>query len=253
MSAVIGIAAKEMLEASWTFRQALTEVELGHGQLVVVGVEHTLGQGSIHDNPHYADMVGSMNAFTTDTALIVVDCQNDFADPTGSLYVRGAAEVLAAANREIIRAVTAGALVVYTQDWHPGDTPHFEKDGGIWPVHCVGGTWGAELHPRLVVAGPRVRKGVDGSDGYSGFTTRDPETGETSPTELSPLVVERGARRVVVVGLALDYCVKETAMDAVNLGFETHVVADATAAVEVADGDGERARRDLADGGVRFV
>ena len=82
----------------------------------------------------------------------------------------------------------AGAGVFYTQDWHPESTPHFAKDGGIWPVHCVAGTWGAELHPDLIVDGPIVRKGANGEDGYSGFTMRDPTTGETKPTELEGLV-----------------------------------------------------------------
>ena len=89
----------------------------------------------------------------------------------------------------------AGSPVVYTQDWHPPSTPHFAKDGGIWPVHCVADTWGAQLHPDLVVRGPVVRKGTGGEDGYSGFSMRDPETGETSPTELDGLLREAGAER----------------------------------------------------------
>jgi nicotinamidase/pyrazinamidase len=72
------------------------------------------------------------------TALVVVDLQNDFADPDGSLYVRDAEVVIDVANAEIEAARAAGALIVYTQDWHPPDTPHFAKDGGTWPVHCVG-------------------------------------------------------------------------------------------------------------------
>ena len=76
------------------------------------------------------------------TALVVVDVQNDFAHPEGSLYVAGAPQAIAAANREIERARESGALVAYTQDWHPEQTPHFARDGGIWPVHCVGGSWG---------------------------------------------------------------------------------------------------------------
>jgi nicotinamidase/pyrazinamidase len=108
--------------------------------------------------------------FERNTALIVVDVQNDFADPSGALYVRGGEEVVQVANREIERALAAGSPVFYTQDWHPESTPHFQKDGGIWPVHCVGGTWGAELHPGLLVHGEVIRKGAGGEDGYSGFT-----------------------------------------------------------------------------------
>jgi nicotinamidase/pyrazinamidase len=175
------------------------------------------------------------------SALVVVDVQNDFADPNGSLYVRGGEEVVLAANREIERAREAGALVVYTQDWHPETTPHFEKDGGIWPTHCVQGTWGASFHADLVVVGPVVQKGADGSDGYSGFSVRDPESGEESPTELERVLRDRSVERVVVVGLAQDVCVKETVLDARRLGFDTVVVRDATAAVNLEVGDDARA------------
>ena len=120
-----------------------------------------------------------MTAYDPTTALLVVDVQNDFADPSGSLYVKGGEEVVPLINREIERARAAGASVIYTQDWHPESTPHFQKDGGVWPVHCVMSTWGAELHRDLVTVGPVVRKGSNGEDGYSGFTQRDPESGET--------------------------------------------------------------------------
>lgn len=183
-------------------------------------------------------------------ALVVVDCQNDFADPRGSLYVAGADAVIAATNREVIRATAAGAFVAYTQDWHPESTPHFEKDGGIWPVHCVGGTWGAEFHPGLVVAGPSVRKGVHGEDGYSGFSMRDPLTEATIPTALAGMITDAGATRVVVVGLALDYCVKATALDGRSLDHEVSVVSDATAAVNLNEGDDERSWHELSDAGV---
>ena len=111
---------------------------------------------------------------------------------------------------------------VYTQDWHPESTPHFEKDGGIWPVHCVADTWGAELHPDLDVRGPVVRKGTSGEDGYSGFTERDPVSGEPHPTQLGSLL-SPDVRRIVVVGLAGDYCVKETALDGKLLGYDVVV------------------------------
>jgi len=113
-------------------------------------------------------------AYDVRTALIVVDVQNDFADPAGSLYVRGGEEIVPPVNAQIDEALAAGALVAYTQDWHPPTTPHFQKDGGIWPVHCVAGTWGAELHADLHVEGPIVKKGSGGEDGYSGFSVRDP-------------------------------------------------------------------------------
>jgi nicotinamidase/pyrazinamidase len=184
------------------------------------------------------------------TALVVVDVQNDFADPDGSLYVRDADSVIDVANTEIEAARAAGALITYTQDWHPQDTPHFAKDGGTWPVHCVAGTWGAELHPRLVVAGQSVRKGTGGEDGYSGFTMADPVTRATSSTGLEELLRAHEIERVVVVGLATDYCVKETALDAVRLGFSTTVVVDGVRPVEVEPGDGQRAVDAMAEAGV---
>jgi nicotinamidase/pyrazinamidase len=185
------------------------------------------------------------------TALIVVDVQNDFADPAGGLSVAGGDEIVPTVNAEIASASDGGAFVVYTQDWHPASTPHFAKDGGIWPVHCVAGTWGAELHPDLVeVAGGRVRKGVNGEDGYSGFTMRDAETGETIPTELEELLRARDVERVVVCGLATDYCVKATAIDAAGLGFETSLLPDAVRAVDLNPGDGDRAIVAMRDAGV---
>ena len=137
------------------------------------------------------------------TALVVVDVQNDFADPAGSLSVTGGEQVVAAANRHVAEAVAAGAHVFFTQDWHPADTPHFEKDGGVWPVHCVQGTWGAQLHPDLDVRGELVRKGEHGEDGYSGFTMRDPVSGATVPTPLADRLRERRVERLVVLGLEI--------------------------------------------------
>lgn len=186
-------------------------------------------------------------------ALVVVDCQNDFADPDGSLYVQGAADVIAEVNRQVISAVASGRPVIYTQDWHPESTPHFEKDGGIWPVHCVADSWGADFHPRLIVAGPSVRKGANGEDGYSGFTMRDPVSGDDIPTELDARLKADGARAVTVVGLALDYCVKATALDARSLGYETFLPVAATAAVNLEPGDGNAALEELRRAEVRTV
>ena len=175
------------------------------------------------------------------TALVVVDVQNDFTDPAGGLSVADAESILPEVNARVAACRAAGGLVVYTQDWHPPRTPHFDTDGGPWPVHCVQDTWGAELHPGLVVEGPIVRKGVDGGDGYSGFSVRDPVSGDVSRTELGSLLEEHGIQHVVVVGLAGDVCVAATAEDAAALGFRTTVPLAATRMVELAAGDGERA------------
>jgi nicotinamidase/pyrazinamidase len=186
-------------------------------------------------------------AYDARTALLVVDVQNDFADPDGSLSVAGGIEIIPRLNGEIERATASGAPVLYTQDWHPISTPHFAKDGGIWPVHCVAETWGAAFHPDLVVQGPSIRKGVAGEDGYSGFSVRHPESGERSDTELEALLRERGVSRVVIGGIATDYCVLATTLDARRLGFEVTVLTDAIAAVDLQPGDGARALEAMAD------
>jgi nicotinamidase/pyrazinamidase len=193
-----------------------------------------------------------MRRFDSRTALVVVDLQNDFADPVGSLSVAGGDEIVARVNDAVGEAVEAGAVVVATQDWHPESTPHFEKDGGIWPVHCVAGTWGAELHPafELPADAPRIRKGANGEDGYSGFTMRDPVTGEEIPTELEALLRERDVERVIVCGLATDYCVNATALDAVRLGFAVELIPDACAAVNLRANDGRKALAEMAEAGV---
>jgi nicotinamidase/pyrazinamidase len=182
-----------------------------------------------------------MASYDRATALIVVDVQNDFADPKGSLSVRGGDAVVPFVNEQVRRALDAGSFVIYTQDWHPAHTPHFAADGGIWPVHCVHDSWGAALHPNLCVEGPVIRKGSHGEDGYSGFAMRDPVSGSTIPTELEGLLRAADVGSVVICGLATDYCVKATALDAVALGFATHVLADGVRAVDLAPGDGDRA------------
>jgi nicotinamidase/pyrazinamidase len=166
-------------------------------------------------------------AYDPSTALLLIDVQNDFADPGGSLAVAGGEAIIPFLNPRS-RCPGAGALVAYTQDWHPASTPHFARDGGIWPVHCVMDTWGAELHPGLVVDGPTIRKGSHGEDGYSGFTMRDG-------------------------GLATDYCVKATALDAIGLGYATTVLLDGIRAVDLAPGDGDRALAELAAAGVELA
>jgi nicotinamidase/pyrazinamidase len=191
-----------------------------------------------------------MTAYSPHSCLIVVDFQNDFADPAGSLFVESAPRLIDFINDEAARAGASGASVIRSQDWHPESTPHFAKDGGVWPVHCVAGSWGAEFHPDLRVEGPVVRKGVGGEDGYSAFTVRDPETGEESHTDLEGILRERGVTDVVVCGLATDYCVKETARDAARLGFATTLLADGIGSVNIEPGDGARAIASMIASGV---
>lgn len=196
-----------------------------------------------------------MVPYDASTALVVVDVQNDFADPAGSLHVPGGETVPAAVNAEIARARAGGALVVFTQDWHPAQTPHFVTGGGVWPVHCVRDSWGAELHPDLDAAPGEavIRKGVGGEDGYSGFRVADPRTGQTGSTGLEELLQEAAIAKVVVVGLATDYCVRDTALDAAGLGFATTVLTGAIRSVDIEPGDGEAALQRMREAGVTLA
>jgi nicotinamidase/pyrazinamidase len=191
--------------------------------------------------------------YDRETALVVVDVQNDFADPEGSLYVREGEAVIPVANDEIAAADASRATVVYTQDWHPEATPHFEKDGGLWPVHCVHDTWGAMFHPDLRVIGEVVRKGTQGEDGYSAFSVRDPHSGDTAPTILHGLLAERGVRRIVICGLATDFCVVETVTDGRELGYPVAVVLDGIRAVDRKAGAGDRAIQRMRGAGAELI
>lgn len=187
------------------------------------------------------------------TALVVVDLQNDFADPAGGLHVAGGEDLAGLLGPQVEAARAGGALVVLTQDWHPARTPHFDTDGGPWPVHCVAGTWGAEFVPGLHARedDPVVRKGTDGEDGYSGFSVRDTVTGDVSGTALQGVLDDHGARRVVVVGLAGDVCVAATARDAVRLGYDTVLPVPLTRFVDPAAG--EATLRGLREAGVTVL
>jgi nicotinamidase/pyrazinamidase len=182
-----------------------------------------------------------MPRYDRSTALLVVDVQNDFTHPAGSLHVPDGEAVVPVINAEVGEALAAGAHVFYTQDWHPPSTPHFARDGGVWPVHCVAESWGAGFHAELQVRGPVVRKGQHGEDGYSAFTMRDPLDGQTVATELEALLRTAGATRLVVVGLATDYCVLATVLDARQLGFAVTVLTAGVRAVDLVEGDGQRA------------
>ena len=192
-------------------------------------------------------------AYDPKTALVIVEVQNDFAHPDGGLYVKGGEDVVPIINHAIEEAREGGAIVVYTADWHPESTPHFAKDGGIWPVHCLMDTWGAEFPENLVVDGPVVRKGSNGEDGYSGFFMRDHDTGQTIATELAGLLRQRGITHLVVCGLATDYCVNATALDGMKEGFKVRVLWNAIRAVNLKEGDGERAIAEVEEAGGEIV
>jgi nicotinamidase/pyrazinamidase len=196
---------------------------------------------------------GPVPGYEAATALIVVDVQNDFADPGGSLYVPGGESVVEPVNEQIAAARAGGATIVFTQDWHPPESPHFESGGGRWPPHCVRRTWGADLHPGLDTDADLIlRKGTRGEDGYSAFTLLDPLTGASTQTGLAPYLLERGISTVVVVGLAADVCVLATVTDAAALGFEVVVPLPATKPIGAGEAVSE-AIDSMRDAGVQVV
>jgi nicotinamidase/pyrazinamidase len=178
-------------------------------------------------------------------ALLIVDLQVDFGDPSGSLFIEGAPAAIPHVLRLVERARAHGELVVWSQDWHPESSPHFTTGGGAWPVHCVAGGPGAELLPEVILAQRTgdavIRKGVAGEDGYSAFSMRNVVTGEVRSTELAALLHSAGVTLVTICGLATDWCVKATALDALAAGFTVEVAVAATAGVELREGDTDAA------------
>jgi nicotinamidase/pyrazinamidase len=164
-------------------------------------------------------------------ALLIVDFQNDFT-AGGALAVEGGDDIADRVNE--LAASGRFDFVVASRDWHPRDHWSFEEQGGIWPVHCVQGTNGAELHPSLDRSNVDLvfDKGqTNATEGYSDFET----------PELHEILRERGIDTLTVVGLATDYCVRHSVVDARELGYEVDVDASAIRAVDVEPGDGERA------------
>jgi nicotinamidase/pyrazinamidase len=196
-------------------------------------------------------------------ALVLVDIQNDFM-PGGALAVPGGDAVVAVVNALSPRF----SLVVATQDWHPADHGSFASAhpgmspgevadlGGVpqvlWPAHCVQNTPGASFHSGLDVGtiDHVVRKGTDpGIDSYSTFF----DNGHRKDTGLAAFLEQRGVEEIVILGLATDYCVKSSVLDAIGLGFGVTVIADGCRAVDLAPGDGERAFQEMRSAGARVI
>lgn len=180
-------------------------------------------------------------------ALIEVDVEKDFC-PGGSLAVKDGDQVVEPLNQVSSAIRRRKGKVFVTRDWHPAVTTHFAKYGGLWPEHCVQNTEGAKFHPRLNIedAVVVVSKGMgEAEDAYSGFDART-EDGKS----LGALLKEAGVGKVYIGGLATDYCVKATAIDAVKNGFVTTLLADACRAVNINPGDEEKAIREMAEAGV---
>lgn len=177
-------------------------------------------------------------------ALIIVDYQNDFVPPDGALAVAEGEQIVGRINE--LAGSDRFDFVVATRDWHPPDHNSFAQQGGPWPVHCVAGTHGAELHAELDQApiGAIVDAGTTPeAEGYSGFEA----------TGLAELLREHGIGEVTVVGLATDYCVKETALDALREGFSVTVDSTAVRGVEVQPGDSRRALEEIRAAGAAIA
>jgi nicotinamidase/pyrazinamidase len=177
-------------------------------------------------------------------ALIVVDVQNDFC-PGGALAVARGDEVVPPLNRLITEFLASNEPVYKSRDWHPAQTKHFAAYGGTWPVHCVQETRGAEFHADLL-ADPRIAvisNGLGDEDSYSAF----------DGTDLGAQLRRLGVEEVWIGGLATDYCVKNTALDAVRDGFAVKAVENAMRAVELKPGDGERALLEMRAAGAEIV
>ncbi|HEV3470507.1 MAG TPA: nicotinamidase [Pyrinomonadaceae bacterium] len=177
-------------------------------------------------------------------ALIVVDVQNDFC-PGGALGVERGDEVVAPLNRLIEEFLARGDLVFKSRDWHPAETRHFKAFGGTWPVHCVQGTRGAEFHESLR-DDPRIRvvsKGLGDEDDYSAF----------DGTGLADQLRREGVSEVWVGGLATDYCVKQTVLDALGEGFRVTAVEDAMRGVNLRPGDDRRALEEMRAAGAEII
>ena len=181
---------------------------------------------------------------TSKRGLLVVDVQNDFC-PGGALAVTGGDEVVAPLNKLIAEFLERGEPVFKSRDWHPPTTKHFAAYGGTWPVHCVQDTKGAEFHPGLIddIHIRVISKGLGDEDSYSAF----------DGTDLALQLRRLGVEEVWVGGLATDYCVKQTVLDALKEGFKVKALENAMRAVEINSGDGERAIEEMRKAGAEVV
>lgn len=184
------------------------------------------------------------------SALLVVDVQNCFL-PGGSLAVPDGDVVIPRLNGYIRLFQAAGRPIFASRDWHPPQTTHFQSGGGPWPVHCVAGTPGADFGPELALPEDTVvvSKGMGAyEDAYSAFQARD-----AGDRMLADLLHQQGIRHLYIGGLALDYCVRFSALDARNLGLEVTVLIDAARAVNVQPQDGERAVEEMVRAGANLA
>jgi nicotinamidase/pyrazinamidase len=185
-----------------------------------------------------------------DSALLIVDVQNDFC-PGGALGVAGGDDIIPIINDYIRLLRGKGVWIIASRDWHPRETKHFKEFGGVWPVHCVQGSSGAmfrealDLPPHTLV----VSKGMDPErDDYSALHARDEEG-----TPLPELLEAKGIRHLYICGLATDYCVRQTTMEGLRQGFSVTVFTDAVRGVDLEIGDSERALAEMEAAGACFT
>ena len=178
------------------------------------------------------------------TALVVVDVQKDFC-PGGALAVREGDKVVPVLNKYIEKFRKADSPIIYTRDWHPSSHSSFRDQGGPWPQHCIRNTQGAKFHPDLAKPRPEeiVSKADKKDEAYSFF----------QGTELAGKLRQRGIRRLLVGGLATDYCVKETVLDGLKYGFEVYHLDDASRGVNVKPDDSERALQEMTAKGAKRI
>ena len=184
------------------------------------------------------------------TALLLTDVQNDFC-AGGTLSVPGADEIVPVLNRYVERFSLAGLPIYACRDWHPPNTSHFKEFGGAWPAHCVAETDGARFHPDLHIPDSAIvmSKGTrPDEDAYSAFQARDKEG-----VSLSDSLRELGVRRIFVGGLATDYCVRATVLDAAEEGYRAVLLIDAVRGVEKAPGDSSRAVEEMVSSGAGTI
>lgn len=178
-------------------------------------------------------------------ALIIVDMQNDFC-PGGALPVPDGDKIIPIINKYIEFFKKKNFLIVATRDWHPPDHISFKNYGGIWPPHCIRGTKGAEFHPELKLPSNTIiisKATEKDKEAYSGF----------EGTELDKILKNKGIKEVYICGLATDYCVKHTALDAIKLGYKTYILTDAVKGVNVNPGDSEKALKELKEKGAFLI
>jgi nicotinamidase/pyrazinamidase len=183
-------------------------------------------------------------------ALLIVDVQNDFC-PGGALPAPGGDRIVPALNRYLAEARVRDMPVYASRDWHPEVTSHFKAHGGEWPPHCIQGTSGAQFHPDLKLPGDAVviSKGDElDRPGYSAFEGHTVE-GKTLLDDLR----DREIGRVYVAGIATDYCVKATALDALHAGLQVRILSNAITGIDVRAGDADRALDEMSKAGARLV